>query len=443
MTSKSDFDGNPEHLVRTARAGDFETPHPLYVVWEITLKCDLGCKHCGSRAGKARTRELTTDECLDVVAQLAALGVREVTLIGGEAYLRPDWHVIARAVTDAGMACSMTTGARGLTQDRVDKAEAAGIRAISVSIDGLEATHDAQRGVKGSWKSAVDASRRVAASGIRLTTNTQINRLSMPELPAIADLLIEIGSRGWQLQLTVAMGRAADRPDLLPQPYDLLELFPLLAWIKQEKLDPAGVQMFPGNNIGYFGPFEEVLRYGGQRGAHYTGCSAGTWTLGLEADGAIKGCPSLPTREYTGGNILDERIAAVVAKSAELRYVRERTVDDLWGYCRTCYYAEACMAGCTWTAHCLLGKPGNNPYCIHRALDLESQGQRERVVKVAPAPGIPFDNGRYELVLEPLPEGDATLLGLDLRKLLGLSASETSAWEADAIEGRLVTRERD
>jgi MoaA/NifB/PqqE/SkfB family radical SAM enzyme len=149
-SAPSDFDGDPSSLVRTARSLDHDNPHPLYVVWEITFKCDLGCKHCGSRAGKARVRELTTDECLDVVRQLADLGVREVTLIGGEAYLRPDWHVIARAITDAKIACSMTSGARGLTQTRVDQAEAAGIRAISISIDGLEATHDAQRGVKGS-----------------------------------------------------------------------------------------------------------------------------------------------------------------------------------------------------------------------------------------------------------------------------------------------------
>jgi radical SAM superfamily enzyme YgiQ (UPF0313 family) len=60
---------------------------PVYAVWEITLACDLACRHCGSRAGRARPDELSTAECLDLVGQLAALGVREVTLIGGEAYL--------------------------------------------------------------------------------------------------------------------------------------------------------------------------------------------------------------------------------------------------------------------------------------------------------------------------------------------------------------------
>jgi MoaA/NifB/PqqE/SkfB family radical SAM enzyme len=62
-------------------------PFPAYVVWELTLRCDHACTHCGSRAGVARERELSTAEALVVVDQLASMGAREVVLIGGEAYL--------------------------------------------------------------------------------------------------------------------------------------------------------------------------------------------------------------------------------------------------------------------------------------------------------------------------------------------------------------------
>ena len=57
---------------------------PAYVVWELTLRCDHACSHCGSRAAVARPEELSTDEALGVVAQLADLGAREVVLIGGD-----------------------------------------------------------------------------------------------------------------------------------------------------------------------------------------------------------------------------------------------------------------------------------------------------------------------------------------------------------------------
>src|SRR2546421_10403449 len=76
-------------LPRRFRTGeDIEAHRPVHVVWELTLACNLKCVHCGSRAGTRRPGELTTEECLDLVAQLAELGTREVTLIGGEAFLR-------------------------------------------------------------------------------------------------------------------------------------------------------------------------------------------------------------------------------------------------------------------------------------------------------------------------------------------------------------------
>ena len=428
--------------VRVPRQEDFEQPHPLYCVWEITLACDLGCRHCGSRAGDARPTELSTEECLDVVRQLHELGIREVTLIGGEAYLREDWDIIAREVTDRGMVCGMTTGARALTQERVDRAVKAGLQTISISIDGLEKTHDALRGAKGSWKDAIAAAKRVADSPIRLTTNTQINRLSMPELPALAELLIQIKSKAWQMQITAAMGNAADRPFLLLQPYDLLELFPLLVWIKQTKLIPNGIMMFPGNNIGYFGPYEHLLRLGGEHGAHWAGCGAGKWTLGLEADGKIKGCPSLQSDTYTGGNFKEDTLADVVANRRELRMFRERIKDDLWGFCHSCYYADICKAGCSWTSHSLLGRPGNNPYCIHRALTLEKAGKRERVEKIAKAPGVPFDNGLFKIVQEPMPlakeEEEPSVLGVPLSRVMELPPDFESLWEKKEIIQRLT-----
>lgn len=392
-----------ERFVRTPTPGDQQAPHPTHCVWEITLACDLACRHCGSRAGKARPNELSTEACLEVVQELAQLGVREVTLIGGEFYMRDDWDVIARAITRAGMVPNMVTGARNLTSKRIRRAYRAGVRSISISIDGLEAAHTAQRGFKGSFAAATDAARRVARSRIQLCVNTQINRHSIDDLEGLAQHLVEMGAKAWQIQLTVAMGRAADRPELLLQPYELLTLFPRLVALKQDILTPGGVELFPGNNIGYFGPYERFLRYGGEEGAYWTGCAAGKWVLGLEADGSIKGCPSLPTSDYRGGLLGRDALADVVAHAPELRALRERSVDDLWGFCHSCYYASVCQGGCSWTTHVLFGRPGNNPYCIYRALELEKRGLRERVVQTQRAPGQPFDHGLFEIQVESTP----------------------------------------
>ena len=135
---------------RYLSAKDRSALTPVHAVWEITLACDLKCQHCGSRAGKRRSAELTTDECLDLVRQLARMGTREVTLIGGEAYLRRDWLQIIREIREQGMDCTLQSGGLNLTEDRIKAAVDAGLQALGISVDGLREVHDRLRGVKGS-----------------------------------------------------------------------------------------------------------------------------------------------------------------------------------------------------------------------------------------------------------------------------------------------------
>lgn len=373
----------------------------VYVVWELTLRCDHACHHCGSRAARARPDELTTEEALDVVAQLASMGAHEITLIGGEAYLREDWDTVARSIVQHGMRCTMTTGGRGMTHERAQRAKNAGISSISVSVDGLRDAHDMQRG-RGSFDAAMHAMDNILEAGIELSANTQINHLSLPHLDALLDLWITRGVRGWQMQLTVPMGRAAEKPEWLLQPYELDAVYQKLAAIA-ERGAQHGVQFWPANNIGYFGPYEALLRGRGLSDDRvWGGCVAGKHALGLESDGTVKGCPSLPTNGYSGGNVRERTIAEMWDVARELRFTRDRSVEDLWGYCRSCYYADVCRAGCTWTSHVFFGRAGNNPYCHHRALDFARRGLRERLVPVESAPGLPFDHGRFEVVVESL-----------------------------------------
>lgn len=386
--------------IRTLRPEDFEKPAPVHAVWEITLACDLKCNHCGSRAAKKRPDELNTEEALDVVASLAALGCREVTVIGGEAYLRKDWTTIIKAIADAGMRPTMQTGARNLTQARLEAAKEAGLVAIGVSIDGLRDVHDRMRGVPGAFDKAFDALKRARELGIDISVNSQIHQEGLADLDGLFELLLENGVKTWQVQLTVAMGRAADNDQLLLQPYQLLDVMPRLFAFHQRGLQ-EGLLLLPGNNLGYFGPYERFWR-GANEMTHWTGCNAGLNTLGIEADGTIKGCPSLPTGPYSGGNVRDMTLETIWNEAPELAFNRTRTIDELWGHCGTCYYKEVCRGGCSWTSHTLLGKVGNNPYCHYRALELQKKGLRERIEKVEEAPGRPFDYGGFRIVEEPI-----------------------------------------
>src|SRR6185437_8544142 len=103
---------------REMRPEDAGRSIPIYAVWELTMKCDQPCQHCGSRAGHARDAELSTEEVLAVAGDLADLGCREIALIGGEAYLRPDLPEIVRALAGRGIRVGMQTGGRAFTPER-------------------------------------------------------------------------------------------------------------------------------------------------------------------------------------------------------------------------------------------------------------------------------------------------------------------------------------
>jgi hypothetical protein len=112
-----------------------------------------------------------------------------------------------------------------------------------------------------------------------------------------------------------------------------------------------------------------------------------------------------------GGNVRERALVDIWERAPAVRFTRERTVEDLWGFCKSCYHAEDCLAGCSWTAHSILGKPGNNPYCHHRALTLKRAGLRERIVQRAVPPGRSFDLGAFDLVEEAWPEEGAIAEG--------------------------------
>lgn len=376
-----------------------------HAVWEITLRCNLACTHCGSRAGPSRPAELSTEEALNLVGQLADIGIDEVTLLGGEAFLRPDWLTIAQAVVSAGMKCSMTTGGWGITEGMAAGIAEAGIAVVGVSVDGLEATHDALRGRPGSWQRCFQTMDRLAGAGVRVGCNTQINRLSAPELPRLYECLRDAGIFAWQVQLTGPMGHATDHPEMLLQPSELLDVFPLLARIARRcRRDDISFQ--PGQNVGYYGPYERLLRSGGHPWGFWTGPVEGIAVIGIESDGSVKADPTLPSAEYVAGNVRERSLREIVEESDRLCFnLGAGTAEGsahLWGFCQSCQHADLCRGGDAFTAHVFFGRRGNHPYCHHRALVHQSRGVRERLVLEVAASGLPYDHGLFSVVEEPV-----------------------------------------
>jgi radical SAM protein with 4Fe4S-binding SPASM domain len=393
---------------RTVTAADRNTPR--YVVWELTTLCDHACGHCGSRAAKARPDELSLQETLAVADQLAALGTTEVTLIGGEAYLFDGLLDLLRHLQALGIRTSIQTGGWGVTDELAADLKAAGLRAMGVSVDGTEATHDRLRAKVGSHAAALRSIRAARAAGLVVSANSQVNRLTAGVLEETARLLHDAGVQVWRCQLTVPMGRAADTPDVILQPWQVLEVLDTLGALQIAFAEEAAADGRPlrdvfnivaGNNLGYYSPHELILRSDpGGVARQWTGCQAGVFTMSIESNGTIKACPSLPTAPYDGGNVRELSLATAWGTAPALNFVQKRNSDELWGFCATCSYGEVCGAGCSFTAHCTLGRRGNNPFCYHRAKTLKERGRRERLVQIVGAIGRRYDFGRFEIIEE-------------------------------------------
>jgi len=375
------------------------------------MRCDHACAHCGSRAATARPDELDWSRVEPIMDSLTRLGTREVTLIGGEAYLHPRCTEVVAGLTKRGIRVTMQTGGRGITPLLAQRLKVAGVRALGFSIDGPADVHDTLRASKGSHRSAMAGIAAAREAGIPMTANTQINRLILGRLEETAELLYRAGVKQWRPQLTVPMGRAADRPDWILEPFQILEVLDQLAEIQLRHAEANHAAGRPpertfavtiGNNLGYYSPHEVLLRSRpGHTADFWRGCRAGQVTMSISSNGEIKPCPSLPEAPYVGGDVRELSIEDIWNANPVMRFTQERTADERWGFCATCEYGDTCMAGCSFTAHCTLGRRGNMPFCYHRASTLKERGVRERLRQVEAASGQPYDFGRFELIEEP------------------------------------------
>ena len=109
---------------------------PRACVWELTLACNLRCKHCGSIAGERRPDELTLDECRRVAEELVALGCTRITLSGGEPTLYPHWDQVGQRLVELGARVNMISNGMTWTPKHVEMAQKAGFCGVAHSFIG-------------------------------------------------------------------------------------------------------------------------------------------------------------------------------------------------------------------------------------------------------------------------------------------------------------------
>ncbi|SYZ73078.1 hypothetical protein TRIP_C21193 [Candidatus Zixiibacteriota bacterium] len=329
---------------------------PEEVVWEITFACNMRCIHCGTSAGKKRADELTTDEALNLIDELTGLGTRHITLSGGEPLMREDWPLLAERIAKDGARPALITNGLLVNEEIVQKFERIGFDSIGVSFDGVEKTHNYIRQRNDSFGTAYGAL-KLMKGRIRACAVTQVSNINLGELYEIRKLLIDAGCPIWRIQMTTSTGRMKDHKDAILT----LENYPKFIDTILDMRKMGGIEIDVGENIGYYGcKGAELLD-----GKIYLGCYAGAFAVGIESNGNIKGCLSMP-EEFVEGNIRDTSFTEIWNRPDAFAYNRKFTQETAEGECRECRYLMLCRGGCANTSISATGKRADNPYCISR-----------------------------------------------------------------------------
>lgn len=283
------------------------TVHPLrYLFVEITQRCNLRCLHCGSDCGASpRPGELSTDEWLAFFRDLGRRGPRDrmvLVITGGEPLCHPELDRILAGIREARLTWGMVTNGHALSEARVARLIQAGISSVTVSLDGLQASHDWLRGVPGTFERAAAGIRRLARAGLPFfDVVTCVNPRNLGELPRVHALLGGLGVPAWRLFSIFPRGRARGNDALRLSPAQLREMLDFIA--RQRRAGGAPRTSFSCE--GYL-----PWRLDGQVRDEPYFCRAGISIGSVLCDGSIAACPNIP-RSLVQGNLREDDLLEV------------------------------------------------------------------------------------------------------------------------------------
>lgn len=310
-------------------------------LWELTLKCNLQCRHCGSVAGAGRLNELSLQECMTVADQIVDIGCQEVTLIGGEIRAFRDWQELGRYLTGRGISVNIMSNGYKYRERHIADIKYAGLTNVGISIDGLEKRHDWIRNRRGSYASALDTLDALRRHDIPTAVVTCVFKDSLGDLEELYSVFLERGVEAWQLQLPNSMGRLASTTSTVDP-----EITSLLATFIQRKAMEKDMVVYAADSIGYFCGNEAIIRGGRTPLRIWEGCQAGLTSFFIDSVGNVKGCGSLYSERFVEGNVRSEPLETIW--SDEQRFIYNRGYDPalLDGLCRDCDANSLCRAGC-------------------------------------------------------------------------------------------------
>ena len=312
-----------------------QQPILKFLFLELTMNCNERCLHCGSSCGDVRSEEIpvqTYFKLLDTVKKdFDPLPMLCVT--GGEPLLRKEFFEIMSYAHQLGYKWGMTSNATLITNDTAKKLKDAGMRTISVSIDGLEQTHDSFRRTKGGFAKAIQGIKNLLPYDFSaVQTTSVITKKSIGELDALFALMEELDVDSWRVINLEPIGRALRLDGYMLDTEDYRRLFD---FIRSKRSEGYPVTYGCTHYLGL--DYEKAVR------DWYFLCNAGLYTASIMANGDIGACLDIERRPETiQGNILTDDFTDVWYNRFD---IFRRPLSERNDKCRHCDSRHFCSGG--------------------------------------------------------------------------------------------------
>ncbi len=327
---------------------------PLLVIWEVTRACGLACTHCRAEAlVEPQPGELSTDEGMGLVDQVADLGTPIMVFSGGDPLRRADLDKLIRHAKSRGLRTGTIPAATPLlTPERIRALKATGLDQMALSLDASTAeVHDNFRGVCGAFAKTMEAASYARAIGLPLQINTCLTRAKLDDFDRLTALVTGMGIAFWEIFFLVPVGRAGMEQALTADEYERMfekisavaEKAPFVVKVTEaqhyrrfliERAQLARLTPDGRNNPPPGQPlFANAARV----------VNSGDGFCFVNNLGNVYPSGFLP---LSGGSIREQSLTSIYRDSPLFRSLRDRTA--LQGNCGACEYRQVCGGSRSW-----------------------------------------------------------------------------------------------
>ncbi len=347
--------GAHPHAAFKPEPGFVYSKGPRRVYWELTRACGLACLHCRAEAQKVATPdELDTEEAFALLRTLTnAKPVPVVVLTGGDPLERADFFEIMKYAKSLGLHVDVAPSVTPkLTEAAVKRLAAEGVGAMSLSLDGSDAArHDGLRGIPGVFDRTLEAAQLIADAQIPLQVNTLVTAKTLPDMPAIHEVVSTMSAKRWSLFFLVTTGRGSLLPQIEPEQAETF-----FDWLIE--MGPKSPFVIATTEAPQYRRYLLEKRGGEDKRVPGAGMRDGNGIMFISCKGEVMPSGFLP---LSAGNVR-ETDALEIYRSSEL-FTKLRNTSAFSGRCGACDHKDVC-GGSRGRAYAATGDPlAEDPLC--------------------------------------------------------------------------------